>query len=82
MLMYQKNMFDRYYCITCILSLENFGKTLRKVHFCITTMAHKSMQDSSVLKRLFQSKGLRHTNVTKLRSSLCTLLLMTSFLMA
>ena len=42
-------MFDRYYCIV-ILSLENFGKTFRKVHFCITIMAHKSMKDSLVLK--------------------------------
>ena len=29
-----------------ILSLENFGKTLRKVHFCITILACKSMMDS------------------------------------
>ena len=49
MLVYQKTMFDRYYCIV-ILSLENFGKTLRKVHFCITIMALKRMKDSNVLK--------------------------------
>ena len=29
-----------------ILLLENFGKMLRKVHFCITIMARKSMKDS------------------------------------
>ena len=34
-----------------ILSLENFWKTLRKVHFCITKMARKSMKDSYVLKK-------------------------------
>ena len=33
-----------------ILSLENFGKRLQKVHFCITIMACKSMKDSYVLK--------------------------------
>ena len=38
MLVYQKTMFDRYYVI---LSLENFEKTLRKIHFCITIMARK-----------------------------------------
>ena len=61
-----------------ILSLENFGKTLRKVHFCITIMARKSMKDSYALKGLFQSKVLRHPNSTELRSFLYTLLLMTS----
>ena len=29
-----------------ILSLENFGKTIQKVHFCNLIMAHKSMKDS------------------------------------
>ena len=38
---YQKTMFGRYYC-----RFENFGKTLRKIHFYITTMANKSMKDS------------------------------------
>ena len=33
-----------------LLSLESFGKTLRKVNFCITIMAGKSMKDSKVLK--------------------------------
>ena len=32
--------------VKVILSLENFGKTHRKVHFCITIMARKSMNDS------------------------------------
>ena len=50
MLVYQKTMFDHYYCIKCILSLENFGKALCKLHFCIPIMARKSMPVSSVLK--------------------------------
>ena len=36
MLVYQKTMFDRYYCIQSFFSLVNFGKFLRKVHICIT----------------------------------------------
>ena len=45
MFVYQKIMFERNFCIK---SFENFGKTLGKVHFCITTciMARKSMKDS------------------------------------
>ena len=50
MSVYQKTMFDRYYCIKCILLLENFGKPAQKVVFCIIIMARKSMQDLSVLK--------------------------------
>ena len=33
-----------------ILSLENFGKTLRKFHFCIAIMVRKIMKDLYVLK--------------------------------
>ena len=29
-----------------IFSLENFGKTLLKVHFCITIIARKGMKDT------------------------------------
>ena len=47
MSVYQKTMFDRYYCIV-ILSLEKFGKTL----FVLPIMARKSMKDSYILKRL------------------------------
>ena len=36
------------------------------------------MKDSYVLKSLFQSKDLRHPNITDLRSFLYTLLLMTT----
>ena len=48
------------------MSLENFGKTLRKVHFCITIMARKSMKDSYALKSLFQSDDLCHPNITEI----------------
>ena len=44
MLVYQKTMLDRYHCIV-ILSLENFGKKLQKIHFCIAIMGRKSMKD-------------------------------------
>ena len=33
-----------------ILSLDSFGETLQKTHFCITIMARKSMKDSNPLK--------------------------------
>ena len=67
MLVHKKIMSDRYYC------KKSFRKTLRKVHFCITIVAHKSMKDSYVLKAA--------AYVTKLSSFLCALLLMTSFLL-
>ena len=35
---------------TVILSLENFRKMLRKIHFYITIMVRKSMKDSYILK--------------------------------
>ena len=48
MLVYQKTMLLLH---KVILSLENFGKMLRKVHFCFTIMARKSTKDSFVLKK-------------------------------
>ena len=41
-----------------MLSLENFGKTLRKVHFCNTIIARKSRKDSYVLKALVPEQRL------------------------
>ena len=32
-MLYQKTMFDRYYCIKSFLSLENFGKNASKRSF-------------------------------------------------
>ena len=50
MLVNQKIMFDRYYCIKSFCHLKTLEKTLRKVHFCITLMAGKTMKDPKVLK--------------------------------
>ena len=36
MLVYQKSMFDRYYCIKLFFSLENFGEIAQKVIFTCT----------------------------------------------
>ena len=52
-----------------ILSLEHFGIKLRKNHFCISIIAHKKHEGFvGFEKSLFQSKDLRHHNVTKLRA--------------
>ena len=37
-------------CIKSFRHLKNFGKTLLKVHFCITIMVHKSIKELLVLK--------------------------------
>ena len=47
MRVYQKTMFDHYYCKK---ALENFEKKTRKVYFCINIMACKSIKDSKVLR--------------------------------
>ena len=46
MLVYQKTMFDRYYCIKSFCHLKTLEKTLRKVIFCITIMARKKHEAS------------------------------------
>ena len=56
MLMYQKTMFDRYYCIKSFCLLKTLEKRLRKVHFCITLMAH--------LKACFQNSCSRANRPT------------------
>ena len=75
--MYQKTMFDRYYCIKsfCHLkTLENASKSL----FLYYYNGAQKHEGSVCFKSLFQSKDLRHPNITELRSFLDTLLLMTS----
>ena len=48
-----------------ILSLENFGKTLWKVHFCITIMARKKHEGFVGFENACSRvKDLRHHNVT------------------
>ena len=78
--MYQKTMFDRYYSIKTVCHLKTLEKTLQKVQFCITIIARKTWRISRLWKCLFENIDLRHNFVTKLRSFLCTLLLMTSIL--
>ena len=51
MLMYHKNLFDRYYCIV-ILLLDNFGEKASKVQFFVVPiMEGKGMNDALVLTR-------------------------------
>ena len=44
MSMYQKTMFDRYYCIESLCHLKTSWKTLQKVNFCIAIMARLGAQ--------------------------------------
>ena len=46
MLMYQKTMFDRCYCIKSFSHLKTLEKRFEKLIFCITIMVRKSMKDS------------------------------------
>ena len=78
MLMNQKTMFDRYYCIKSFYHLKTLEKRFQKIIFVLLEWRAKSWSIRRFGKRLFQSKDLRHPNVTKLRSFLCMLLLMTS----
>ena len=78
MLVYQKTMFDRYYCIKLFCRLETLEKQFEKFILYYYNGALKHEGFVSFEKSLFQSKDLRHPNVTKLRSFLCMLLLMTS----
>ena len=77
MLMYQKTMFDRYYCIKSFCHLKTLEKRFEKFILYYYNVT-QSMKDSYVLKSMFQSKDLHHPNITELRSFLDTLLLMTS----
>ena len=60
MLEYQKTMFDRvfvcFFCIKSFCHLKTLEKTLRKVHFCITLMVRKRMNDSVLPKTCFRAK--------------------------
>ena len=57
MLVYQKTMFDPYYCIKSIRHLKTW-KNASKSSFCITIMAHKTMNGSKVLKTPVPKKQL------------------------
>ena len=43
--MYQKTMFDRYFCIKSFCHLKTLEKRLEKLTFYITIMARKSMKN-------------------------------------
>ena len=58
MLVYQKTMFDRYYCIKSFCHLKTLEKRFEKFIFSITIMARKSMKDSYVYKMPVPGKSL------------------------
>ena len=69
MLVYQKTMFDRYYCIKSFCHLKTLEKRSKKVHIFFFTiisdlykvtaiMARKSMKNSKVLKTLVPGQRL------------------------
>ena len=74
MLLYQKTMFDRYYCIKSFCHLKTLEKRFEKFIFLYNY--NDAQKHEGFIG--YQSKDLCHPNVTKLRSFLCTLLLMTS----
>ena len=45
MLVYQKTISERYYCIKSFCHFKILEKMLRKAHFCSTIMARKSMEE-------------------------------------
>ena len=67
MLVYQKTIFDSYYCIKSFCHLKTLDNVLKSL-FCITIMARKSKMAWYTLKRLFQSKDIRHPNVILLHA--------------
>ena len=68
--MYQKSMFDRFYCIKTFFRLKSLEKLLQKVFLPVPIMARKSTLPANVLKTALP--GQRLTS-----SLLCTLLMMT-----
>ena len=77
MLMYQKSMFDCYYCIkTFFFARKTLNKLLQKVLFTCIIMAQKSILLANIFKMSLPGQWLTS-------SLLCTLLMMTSvFMMA
>ena len=62
MLVYQKTMFERYYCIKSFCNLKTLGKRFEKFIFVLLQdvyiMARKSMKDSLVLNKPVSEKRL------------------------
>ena len=77
MLVYQKTMFDRYYCITSFCHLKTSEKRSKSSFLYFYNGAQKHEGFIGFEKACSRAKT-RHPNVTKVRSFLCRLLLMTS----
>ena len=77
MLVYQKTMFDRYYCIKSFCHLKTLEKRFEKSFLYYYNGTQKDEGFVSFEKTCSREKDLRHPNVTKLCSFICTLLLMT-----
>ena len=58
MLMYQKAMFDHYYCIKSFCHLKTLEICFEKFFFFIKIMERKSMKDGYVLKMPVQEQSL------------------------
>ena len=78
MLVYQKTMFGRYYCIKSFCHLKTFGKPFKKFILYYYNGGQKHEGLVGFEKRLLQSKDLRKPKVTELRSFLYMLQMMTS----
>ena len=74
MLMYQKSMFDRYYCIKLFSRQKTLEKLLKKLFLPAPIMSRKSTLPANVWKMLLPRQRLTS-------SLLCTLLMMTSVFM-
>ena len=76
MLVYQKTMFDRYYCIKSFIHLKTLGKRFEKfiLYYYNGTQKHEGFVG---FENACSRADFCHPNVTKLHSFLCTLLLMT-----
>ena len=76
MLMYQKSIFDRYYCIQHFFRLKSLEKFFKKFFLPVPIRAWKSMLPANVLKMLPPGQKL-------MSLLLCTLLMKTLvFMMA
>ena len=66
MLVYQKTMFDRYYCIKSFCHLKTLVKHFERFIFLLLYWRTKAWRIRRFWKWLFQSKDLCHPNVTNL----------------
>ena len=78
MLVYQKTVFGRYYCIKSFCHLKTLGKPFKKFFLYYYNGGQKHEGLVGFEKSLLQSKDLRKPKVTELRSFLYMLQMMTS----